>query len=99
MLLEEISGNIRRLPGPKPKPLAQRNYVMPKPIKRIQRSYPRERIIDVLLFLINHRIPRDDNLQHRRSIHSVNEEASQYRAPTLAEASQYLKISVTTIAG
>ncbi|KAN0070089.1 hypothetical protein V8E54_011670 [Elaphomyces granulatus] len=62
MPLEEISGNSRRAPsskkrpGPKPTPLNERPYKQPKPISRIERSYPRERKIQVIQFLIHHRV-------------------------------------------
>src|SRR5277367_2716106 len=41
-------------PSPKPKPLNERPYKPPKPIQRIQRSYSRERKIDVILFQEHH---------------------------------------------
>ncbi|XTI93678.1 hypothetical protein V2W45_1433389 [Cenococcum geophilum] len=58
--LQEISGNTRyappskKRPGPKTTPLDARPYKQYKPISRIERSYSRERKIQVLLFLIYH---------------------------------------------
>src|ERR1700722_20194799 len=46
--------------GPKPKSLSERPYKPPKPIQRIQRSYSRERKIEVILFREHHRVPSID---------------------------------------
>ena len=43
-------------PGPKSKPLNERPYKAPKPIQRIERSYSRERKIEVLQFLEHHQV-------------------------------------------
>ena len=47
-------------PGPKPKSLSERPYKPPKPIQWIQRSYSRERKIEVILFREHHRVPSID---------------------------------------
>jgi hypothetical protein len=65
---EEITGNTQRIPkkrGPKPKPIEERPYKQPKPISRVQRSYSRERKIEVILYLLHHRIQDDQNRRIR----------------------------------
>ena len=47
-------------PGPKPKPLNERPYKPPKPIQRVERSYSRERKIEVILFREHHCIQAID---------------------------------------
>jgi hypothetical protein len=46
--------------SPKPKPLNEQPYKPLKPIQRIQRSYSRERKIDIILFQEHHRIQSID---------------------------------------
>jgi len=50
------SPRARCQPGPKPKPLSNWVYKPRGPIRRIRRTYSRERKIEVLLFLTYHRI-------------------------------------------
>ena len=95
MPLQEISGNNqppKKHPGPKPKPLDARPYKQHKPISRIERSYPRERKIQVLLFLIHHRV-KDDQRRRARAGYTNTEPESPdgavYRPPTTAEALAY----------
>jgi len=71
-------------PGPRPKSLYERVYRPRGPIKRIRRSYSRERKLDVLLFLTHHRV-------------AANVAETQYRRPTISEASIYWKIPQSTI--
>ena len=47
-------------PSPKPKPLNERLYKPPKLIQRVERSYSRERKIEVILFREHHRIQSID---------------------------------------
>ncbi|RPB00518.1 hypothetical protein L873DRAFT_1564006, partial [Choiromyces venosus 120613-1] len=71
--------------GPKPKPLASRSHQPRGPIQRIRRSYSKARKIQVLLFLLHHRVAVDGTAQ------------SQFRPPTQLEASRYWKIPEATI--
>jgi len=110
---EEISGNTQRIPkkrGPKPKPLEERPYKQPKPISRVQRSYSRERKVEVILYLLHHRVQDDQNRRIRAGESRIGAteptEPTQptdstgvtYRAPTYHEASAHFKIPATTIA-
>ena len=79
-----LSRRERVRPGPKAKPMRNRVYKLRGPIRRIRRSYSRERKIEVLLFLLNHRV-------------AANEAEAEYRRPTFAEASAYWKIPLSTI--
>ena len=47
-------------PGSKPKPLSERPYNPIKPIQRIERSYSRERKIEVIQFRKHHRVQSID---------------------------------------
>ena len=110
-----LKGLPRKKPGPVPKPLSERLKGKPmKPLRRVERSYTRERKIEVLMYLLNHRIP--DN-RHRRQVprsrvgqsheqdwtqSMIQNESGEYvwhRAPTYAEASQFWKIPTPTIQG
>ncbi|KAF2186694.1 hypothetical protein K469DRAFT_726176 [Zopfia rhizophila CBS 207.26] len=104
MPLQEISGNIqhaqppKKRPGPKPTPLDARPYKQHKPISRIERSYSRERKIEVLLFLIHHRVKDDQRRRARAGCANVElSDGTVYRPPTTAEASAYWKIPDRTI--
>jgi len=79
-----LSRRERVRPGRKAKPLSDRVYKLRGPIRRIRRSYSRERKIEVLLFLTNHRV-------------AANAAETEYRRPTFAEASAYWKIPLSTI--
>jgi hypothetical protein len=46
----------RKRPGPKIKAFEARPYKQNKPVRRIERSYPKRRKIDVLLFLTHYRV-------------------------------------------
>jgi hypothetical protein len=99
-LLEEIHNGVKPRksylkertncrPGPKPKPLSERLYKPPKPIQRIQRSYSRERKIEVILFREHHRI-QSINLDTGLLV---------YRPPTFQQMSAFWKIPEDTIRG
>ncbi|KAK3393168.1 hypothetical protein B0H63DRAFT_516370 [Podospora didyma] len=104
----------RKRPGPAPKPLSERLAMKAaKPVRRVERSYTRERKIEVLMFLLNHRVPdpRPRKVPRRRIGQPHEEELTQpmvatpngdlvwYRAPTYAEASSWWKIPTPTIQG
>jgi hypothetical protein len=72
-------------PGPKPKPLSERLYKPPKPIQRIERSYSRERKIEVILFREHHRV--------------LDPSTRLYRPPTFEQIVAFWKIPETTIQG
>ena len=72
-------------PGPKPKPLNERLYKPPKPIQRIQRSYSRERKIDVILFREHHRV--------------LDTSTRLYQPPTFEQIAAFWKIPESTIQG
>jgi hypothetical protein len=74
-------------PGPKPMPLNKRLYQPLKPIQRIQRSYSRERKIEVLLFREHHRVQ------------SIDPETGfiVYCQPTFRQIEVFWKISDKTI--
>lgn len=76
-------------PGPKPKPLNERPYKPPKPIRRIQRSYSRERKIEVILFREHHRVQSID----------PNTGLIVYCQPTFKQMEAFWKISDETIRG
>ena len=46
----------KQRPGPKPKPLEDQVYKAKGLIRRVKRSYSREKKVEVLMFLIHHRI-------------------------------------------
>ncbi|KAK4240677.1 hypothetical protein C8A03DRAFT_12979, partial [Achaetomium macrosporum] len=98
----------RKKPGPAPKPLSERLKARAlKEVKRVERSYTRERRIQVLLWLINHRVPdaRTTHLPRRRMGQPLVLERSEtdanvwYRPPTYEEASQFWKVPIPTIQG
>ncbi|KAF8421173.1 hypothetical protein EV426DRAFT_718824 [Tirmania nivea] len=62
----------KQQPGPKPKCLENRVYKVQGPIQRVKRSYSREKKIEVLMFLIHHRLPKD----------SDEDNEIEYRCPT-----------------
>ena len=106
MPLQETSGNIqqtlpsKKRPGPKTTPLEARPYKQRKPVSRIERSYSRERKIEVLLFLIHHRVKDDQRRRARAGCENADTELPNgtiYRPPTAAEASAYWKIPEITI--
>ena len=76
-------------PGPKPKPLNERPYKPPKPVQWVQRSYSRERKIEVILFREHHRVQAID----------PNTGLLVYRPPTFLEMAAFWKIHEATIRG
>jgi hypothetical protein len=76
-------------PGPKPKPLNERPYKPLKPINRVERSYSRERKIEVILFRLHHRIPSID-LDTRLLV---------YKPPTFLQMKDFWKIPEATMKG
>ncbi|EAQ84094.1 predicted protein [Chaetomium globosum CBS 148.51] len=56
---------VKKKPGPKPKSLIDRK-VVEKPVKRQQRSYSRERKLQVLTFLLHHKMIQTRQRQQRR---------------------------------
>jgi hypothetical protein len=111
--LQSISANtrlpapspVRKKPGPKPKSLLDRKAVE-KPVKRQQRSYSREKKIQVLTFLVHHKVVRSRITQQRRRRQGACEadallsvDLLTYRDVTLDEAGAFFKIPVRTIGG
>ena len=92
----------KKKPGPKPKPLTER-AVANKPVKRLQRSYSREKKIQVITFLAQHKKVKTRERQNRRrtgtddSHAALKTDALTYRDVTLREASQFFKIPVATL--
>lgn len=78
----------KQRPRPKPKTLENRVYKARGPIRRVERSYSREKKIEVLMFLMHHRVPKDDD----------EDDGIEYRCPAQTEASQWFKIPQRTIA-
>jgi Tc5 transposase DNA-binding domain len=76
-------------PGPKPKPLSERLYKPPKPIQRIERSYSRERKIEVILFREHHRVQSID----------LDTGLPIYQPPTFQQMAAFWKIPEDTIRG
>jgi len=102
----------RKRPGPAPKPKHElAKWKNKKPLQRVERSYTRERKIEVLMFLLNHRIA--DTMpgrapRRRLGQPPIAEEPTgrnEYgqlvweRAPTYAEASAWYKVPMPTIHG
>lgn len=96
--------------GPKPKPLAEKvkEWKFEKPKRRQERSYTRERKIEVIMFLLNHRVPDTREVMPRRRYgqYDVENEPpvenpdgtfTYFRAPTYTEASEWWKIPTATI--
>jgi hypothetical protein len=75
--------------GPKPKPLNERIYKPPKGIQRIERSYSKERKIEVILFRMNHRI----------QLITPITQLVYYRPPTFKEMESFWKIPEPTMYG
>ncbi|KAJ4290134.1 hypothetical protein N0V88_006641 [Collariella sp. IMI 366227] len=109
-----LKGLPRKKPGPVPKPLSERlKNKPPKQVRRVERSYSKERKIEVLMYLLNHRVPdaRPRKVPRRRigqpheqelnqpMVQDQNGEFVWYRAPTYAEASEFWKIPTPTIQG
>ncbi|KAG6247747.1 hypothetical protein E4U24_003008 [Claviceps purpurea] len=77
--------------SPKPGPLAPLDYVVPTRITNVQRTYSRRRKLEVLLFLLHHRI---HDLDSRVSNHYFDDGS---RRPYIREASAWFKIPTRTI--
>ncbi|KAK1574379.1 uncharacterized protein LY79DRAFT_662219, partial [Colletotrichum navitas] len=101
--LGEINPNItppsRKKMGKKLTPIANRRYTATKPIKRVERSYGRQRQVEVLLYLEHHRYPiyPGQRLQQRAGDTPLDP-ANGLRRPTLREAAAHFKIPFTTVA-
>ncbi|KFA53377.1 hypothetical protein S40293_09395 [Stachybotrys chartarum IBT 40293] len=101
--LEELDINVapcRKRPGPKPKPLEARGIRKSvKPVSRINRTYSKNKKLDVLAFLTSHSVyDIDRDLEHRLRRGSAVSEYP-YRQPTVAEASKFFNIAASTIQG
>ncbi|KAG5946904.1 hypothetical protein E4U59_002693 [Claviceps monticola] len=77
--------------SPKPGPLAPLDYVIPTRITNVQRTYSKRRKLEVLLFLLHHRI---HDLESRVSDHYFDDGS---RRPYIREASAWFKIPTRTI--
>ncbi|KAG5931903.1 hypothetical protein E4U60_005717 [Claviceps pazoutovae] len=77
--------------SPKPDPLAPLDYVVPTRITNVQRTYSKRRKLEVLLFLLHHRI---HDLESRVSDHYFDDGS---RRPYIREASAWFKIPTRTI--
>ncbi|KAK4234662.1 hypothetical protein C8A03DRAFT_18485, partial [Achaetomium macrosporum] len=100
--LQELDPNARtpaprRRRGPKTTPLAQRapSKVF-KPIQRIERTFSRQKKIEVLSFLHHHRIYNPERRLDFR-LRSGTQDNGDYRPPTLAGASVFFQIARSTI--
>jgi hypothetical protein len=74
-------------PGPTPKPLANRQVKTLRQISRVERSYSRSKKIEVLTFILHHRVFDLTSFKSRDG----------YRPPSVHEASRFFKIPVQTI--
>ncbi|TPX11694.1 uncharacterized protein E0L32_007673 [Thyridium curvatum] len=102
----EPAAKVHKKRGPKPKPLSERVSKATNPITRPTRRYSRKRKIEVLMYLIHHRVaepPQPLNARHRRRrlfgtapVHNI-EDGLVYRLPTYEEASAFWKIPRSTI--
>lgn len=96
--LGPISTNIlQKKPGPKPKPLHERKAPSFKPVTRVERSYKQKKRVEVLLFLLNHRIPGTTGGRGGHYRQDLPPSQDGFRPPTLFEASQFFKIPEATI--
>ncbi|CAK7563638.1 MAG: hypothetical protein SEPTF4163_001508 [Sporothrix epigloea] len=86
----------RLKPGPKPKPLDQRQYTVSKPVLRVERSYSNDKRRDVLAYLYNERVYDPcSSMKVRQGMY--RHPSDQYREVTYREASIYFKIPKSTI--
>jgi hypothetical protein len=88
---------VKKKPGPKPKSLVDCKAI-DKPVKRLQRSYSREKKIQVLTFLLHHKMVRSRVAQQRRRRQGASEtdalltmDLLTYRDVTLEEAAAILQ--------
>ncbi|RFU24506.1 hypothetical protein B7463_g11837, partial [Scytalidium lignicola] len=113
MALQERSVNAQRpqhpKKGPKIKPLEKRTYTPRfKPVTSARRSYTRERKIEVLKFLLYHKVVVTPSATYQRVkarsgmplepelVNSFNS-ITRYRSVTIQEASEFWKIAYGTI--
>lgn len=89
----KISRTPRLRPGPKIKAFEARPYKQNKSVRRIERSYPKWRKIDVLLFLTHYRVKDDQKKRSRGS-----DPTAHLTPPTYAEDSAFWTIPLKTIA-
>lgn len=78
------TNSTRNKPGPKPKPLDKRIYRPAKAVKRVERSYSQRKKVEVLMFLHNHWIAKDET-------------EKLFRRPTYRDAEVFFKIPSSTI--
>ena len=100
MALQEVLANApQKRPGRPIKPLSERIGCPTKPIRRIERTFSRQKKLAVLLFLQNHRIPIEQT--KRRGLHRQDQDQPicppGFRSPTFQEASEFFKIPKTTV--
>jgi len=77
----------RKRPGLKIKAFEARPYKQNKPMRRIERSYPKRRKIDVLLFLTHYRV-KDDQKKRSRGSDTNSSSDAIYRPPTYRPSRQ-----------
>jgi len=87
---------------------AKRAYDAPAVVKRVERSYSRDKKLQVLDFLLYHRVPKKKDEKARRGqsdppiVTTVNkkpfEPGPKLRAPTFKEAALHFKVPTSTIA-
>ncbi|KAH8811081.1 hypothetical protein F5884DRAFT_781125 [Xylogone sp. PMI_703] len=106
ILTMENPVQVPRKRGPKPKPLEERTYKpRDKPVTASRRSYPRHRKIEILQFLLHHRVPviPSPNYQKPRYRPGIPPPSVppgsdiEYRAVTLQEAADFWKVPMSTI--
>lgn len=93
---------VKKKPRPKPKSLLDRKAV-DKPVKRLQRSYSRKEKIQVVTFLLHHKMERSSLPQQRRRRQGASEtdaflsmDLLPYRDVTLEESAAFFKILLAT---
>ena len=75
-IILSISPSSNRIkPGPKPRQLHKRIYHPLKAVRRVERSYSQRKKVEVLMFLHNHWIAKDETEQifHRRTYTDVED--------------------------
>ena len=107
---EKPNGRSAANRGPKPRSLSERakEWKFDKPKTRPERTYSRERKMQVIMFLLNHRVPDTRLVMPQRRVGQLVEDEPRgeiredgtvviYRAPTYAEASKWWQIPTATI--
>ncbi|RPA89608.1 hypothetical protein L873DRAFT_1849216 [Choiromyces venosus 120613-1] len=74
----------RKKPGPKPRPLHKRIYHPPKAVRWVERSYSQLKKVEVLMFLHNHWIAKDETKKI-------------FHRPSYTDAEAFFKIPSSTI--